>query len=209
MKQIFESLWEYFAGNWPELIWIVAAAGVASYLAGKRSRSQWNRRDFLDRLNVSLTSVRDGKLKIRTILEMNVNDIFLNRSAAARIVELSKRTTQADPLIPIPEQDLWYYLNAVLNEISERFAVGHLRADAGMETNSQEYLVCLTCERTGDVRTQKIRAMAVRKALLENLPTEEPSYESPNHATRWKTLRFMADRYRKSPEQFLSIELSL
>ena len=209
MREVFDSLIDYFLGNWPELIWIVVVAGLASYLAGRRSRQLWHKREFLDRLNVSLTSIRDGRLKIRTILETDVNDIFLNQSASRKIVTLSKKTTESDPLIPIPDDDLWYYLNAVLNEISERFAIGHLRQDAKLSTNVERYVICLTCERAGAVRTQKIRAMLVRKQLLESLPKEEPEYESPSHVTRWHTLQVMAQRWQENPEQFLSIEICI
>jgi hypothetical protein len=207
MQDIFNSLLSYLASNWPELIWIVVAAGVASYVAGKRSWTLWQKREFLDRLNVSLTSIRDGQLKIRTILETDAIDVFLNRSATLRLVELAKRTTPSDPMIPIPESDRWYYLNAVLNEISERFALGHLQRDAGLAVKVEDYLLCLTCERAGAVRTQKVRAMLVRRQLLEALPSEEPKYESPNHVTRWQTLQIMAKNWRDDPDQFLSIQI--
>ena len=207
MRDVINSLLKYFADNWPELIWIVGAAGFASYLASRRSRLLWQRREFLDRLNVSLTSIQGGRLKIRTVLEMDVNDIFLNRAASSRIVALAKRTTPSDPLIPIPDGDRWYYLNSVLNEISERFAIGHLRQDAGLSTTVEDYLLCLTCERAGAVRTHKVRAMLVRKQFLDALPSEEPEYESPSHATRWETLQVMAQRWRDDPDQFLSLQL--
>lgn len=209
MQEIVNSLVSYFQDNWPELIWIVLVAGFASYFAGRRSRQLWHKREFFDRLNVSLTSIQNGQLKIRTILETDANEIFLNRSATNKIVSLAKKTTASDPLVPIPRDDRWYYLNAVLNEISERFSLGQLRQDAGLPTTVEDYLLCLTCERAGAVRTQKIRAMLVRKKLLESLPENEPTYESPNHANRWQTLQIMAERYRSNPEQFLPIEICL
>lgn len=207
MQQVIDSLLEYLAGNWPELVWIVLVAGLASYLAGRRSQLQWRKRDFLDRLNVSLTSIHNGTLKIRTILETDAEEIFLNRTASSRIVELAKLTTESDPFIPIPTEDLWYYLNSVLNEISERFALGHLQADAGRPVSAETYLLCLTCERAGDVRTQKIRAMLVRESLLQKLPDKEPSYEAESHATRWDTLQKMSKRWAEMPDTFLRVEL--
>ena len=71
MNEALESLLEYLREIWPELLWIVAAAGIASYLAGRRARSRWRKHEFLDRLNVTLTSIEDRTLKIRTILEMD------------------------------------------------------------------------------------------------------------------------------------------
>ncbi|MDB4759866.1 hypothetical protein OAG34_01485 [bacterium] len=208
MRQILNSLLEYLSGNWPELIWIIIVAGCASYYAGRRSRARWKQRDFLDRLNVSLTSIDNGVLKIRTLFETDVDAVFLNGVASSQVVALAKKTTPTDPFIPIAKDDVWYYLNPVLNEISERFSLGYLQADAGRAVTSEQYLLCLTCERAGSVRTQKIRGMVVRKSLLEALPEEEPTYESPSHATRWITLQQMLERYRERPEDFLIIELT-
>jgi len=209
MNDAVNSLLTWFRDNWPELIWIVLAAGIASYVASRRARTRWQNHDFLDRLNVSLTSIHDGKLRIRTILEMDCEQIFLNPAAAKTVVELARRTTVEDPLLPIPTEDCWQYLNAVLNEISERFAEGQVKRDLGLPVERGEYLLCLTCERAGPVRTQKVRGMLVRKSLLTELPKEEPAYESPSHVTRWTTLQQMAIQFQKQPERFIEMEICL
>lgn len=207
MFDILRSLMTYLAENWPEVVWIILAAASASYLAGRRSRNLWQRRSFLDRLNVSLTSIQADTLRIRTILEMDVESVFLNRTAAQTITKLAQTTTADDPIIPIPREDCWYYLNAVLNEISERFADGHIRRDAGLATHSVDYLVCLTCERAGKARTHKIRAMLIQKNLLQNLPVQQPGFEQETHVTRWETLKILAQRYSIAPHYFLELEL--
>ena len=200
---------DYLRSNWPELVWIVIAAGAASWLAGRKARIRWRDRDFLDRLNVSLTTVRDGVLRIRTLIEAPCEDIFLNPAAAKAVVDFAKQTTAADPLLPIPEDDCWFYLNAVLNEVSERFAAGQLARDMGLPVETETYLLCLTCERAGAVRTQKVRCMVVRKSLLTDLPEEAPRFESPNHQTRWDTLRQLAGVHAASPGRFLEMEICL
>ena len=202
-----ESLLSYLQDNWPEIVWIVSAAGIASYLAGFRARSRWRKRDFLDRLNVSLTSIDDGRLRIRTLLEMDGEDVFLNRIASQRVVGYARQTTEENPVLPIPKDDCWQYLNAVLNEISEQFSAGQLKRDMGLPVERKEYLLCLTCERAGPVRTQKVRAMMIRKELLLNLPAKEPSYESENHRTRWQTLLFLREHYDQAPFRFLTLEI--
>jgi len=209
MNDALESLLHYLRENWPELLWIVAAAGVASYVAGRRARWRWRKRDFLHRLNVTLSYIQDGTLRIRTILEMDCDQIFLNASASSKIVALAGKTTPEDPILPIPKEDCWHYLNAVLNEVSERFALGQIKRDLGLPVQRGIYLLCLTCERVGPVRTQKIRGMLVNKSLLTALPEEEPAYESPTHTTRWKTLQQMADQYRRNPHRFIEIEICL
>ena len=207
LQEITESLVGYFRDNWPEILWIVAAASIASYVAGSRSRNRWKKRNFLNRLNVTLTRIENKQLKIRTILEMDCEQIFLNASAANEIVRLAKQTTDDDPLIPIPPDDCWQYLNAVLNEISERFAEGQIRQDLGQPVHKGQYVLCLTCERAGPVRTQKIRAMLLQKEFLMNLPAEEPEYEAKSHSTRWLTLQQLADVYPDRPYAFLDLEI--
>lgn len=209
MVEILRSFLNYLTDNWPEVVWIVLAAASASYFAGRRSRQAWTSRSFLDRLNVSLTSVCDDTLRIRTVLEMDVESVFLNRTAARTITKLARATTAEDPIIPIPRDDCWYYLNAVLNEISERFADGHIRRDAGLETHKVDYLICLTCERAGQARTHKIRAMLIQKSLLQNLPQQQPAFEHASHCTRWETLTILAQRYSIAPHYFLEMELCL
>jgi hypothetical protein len=209
MADVFQSLIEYLRDNWPELLWIAVAAGTASYMVARRARSRWQKREFLDRLNVSLTRIENGVLQIRTILEMDCDGVFLNPSATKTILALAKKTTATDPILPIPRDDCWLYLNAVLNEISERFAVGQIKRDLGMPVERGEYLLCLTCERAGPVRTHKIRAMLVRKSMLTALPADEPSYESPSHVTRWKTLQQLAEQYGANPHRFIEIEICL
>lgn len=209
MAEILNSLLEYLRDNWPELLWIAVAAGTASYMVARRARVRWRKREFLDRLNVSLTRIENGALQIRTILEMDCEGVFLNPSAAKNVVELAKKTTSDDPILPIPKDDCWVYLNAVLNEISERFAAGQIKRDLGMPVERGEYLLCLTCERAGPVRTQKIRALLVLKSLLTALPTEEPSYESESHTTRWKTLQQLAEQYKTNPHRFIELEICL
>ena len=79
--------------------------------------------------------------------------------------------------------------------------------EAGKPVTSVPYLICLTNECDGEVRTRKIRALIVRRELLLNLPTEAPKLESPNHRVRWETLMQLAGEFQKDPWKFLEIEI--
>lgn len=199
---------EFFKENASRIIPAIVAA-VGSSIAGYLALRRWRRREFLHRLNVSLTRIDDGMLRIRTLLEMDCDDIFLNKSASKQIVKYAKRTTLADPILPIADEDCWNYLNAILNEVSERFSEGQIKRDMGLTVQSERYLLCLTCEKAGPVKTQKIRCMVVRKSLLTKLPEEEPQYESRSHSTRWQTLQHLAKAYAKRPGQFIEMEISV
>ena len=180
---------------------------VGWYFGKWRARDHWKKQEFLDRLNLSLNCIDNGVLKIRTLSEKRCEEVFLNSVAADTVHRLARRTTAADPILPIPKDDMWYYLNAVLNDLSEQFAVGLLKRDVGSPVTSAVYLVALTCETAGDMRTRKVRAMVVKKSLLAAMPAEAPQFESPRHGTRWQTLQFLATEYTKNPWRFLEVEL--
>lgn len=181
--------------------------GVGWYFGRVRARQSWRKQEFLDRLNLSLNSIDGGVLKIRTLSEKRGEDVFLNSAAADAIMQYAQQTTADDPILPIPQSDMWFYLNAVLNDLSEQFARGSLKRDMGVPVASAVYLVALTCETAGEVRTRKVRAMVARKTLLTSLPAETPEFEAPTHGTRWKTLQFLAAEYARHPWRFLEVEL--
>ena len=174
-----------------------------------RARRAWQKRDFLNRLNFSLNLLQDGKLQIRTLMEKSCEDVFLNQSASERVLASAKQTTAAHPFLPLPQADYWYYLNQVLNELAEKFATGPLKRDLKLPVTSALYLVCLTSESAGEIRTRKIRAMIIRKVQLQQLPESVPQLESPHHITRWETLQKMQAAYQKTPYLFLEMELGV
>ncbi|WP_437223860.1 hypothetical protein SH661x_003386 [Planctomicrobium sp. SH661] len=209
MKEVLEFLLEKFNENW---IKIVVAAGftlIGWFLGHRRAKRDWTRREFFDRINVSLNSIRDGRLRIRTLLEKRCEDVFLNTAAARVVTEAAQRTTAQDPLLKLPQGEDWYYLNSVLNEIAERFATGVMKQDLGGVVQCREYVLCLTCEAAGNLKQKKIRSMLIRKDLIENLPQEPPEFESPHHSTRWQTLQQLAASYAKTPERFMTMEICL
>jgi len=185
-----------------------AAFTLAGWLIGRwRAARSWRNREFFNRLNVSLNSIHVGKLLIRTVLEKTCEEIFLNSHAVDRLLKAAQRTTKEDPFVPIEKSDRWFYLNAVLNELSETFASGLFRREAARPHQAIRYLICLTNECDGEVRTRKIRAMVIRKELLINLPKEQPALESPNHQIRWKTLQQMQKEYVADPTRFIEAEI--
>lgn len=207
MREIIDYLFDRLQSHW---IQIVVAAGftiVGWFLARWRSRRDWQRREFFDRLNISLNILRDGKLQIRTLLEKRCEDVFLNAAAARTVIQLAQRTTAADPLLPFSREDNWDFLNAILNEVSEKFAAGLIRRDLGASVVQGTYLICLTCEAAGQLRQRKIRAMVIQQQVLENLPEQIPQFESPHHTTRWDTLQKLSKSWRQTPERFLKMEI--
>lgn len=146
---------------------------------------------------------------IRTVLEKSCKDVFLNDVAVAAIREASSKTSEADPTLPLSESEYWCYLNSVLNEVSEQFSEGQLRRDMGLPVTVKRYLICLTSECAGDLKTRKVRAMLIQSSLLDALPEEQPKLESPHHTTRWVTLKKLAKLRKSNPYKFLEIEICI
>jgi hypothetical protein len=99
----------------------------------------------------------------------------------------------------------------VLNAVAEHFVTGHVRRDAGLPVTTVKYVLFLTCEKVGEERIHKVRAMLLRQDLLENFPYQDslPQLENPWHEDRIKTLRVAAELYKKEPDHFLVLEVSV
>lgn len=207
MQDLINAVNDLITDHWVKFVSAAAFAAIGWIVARWRADREWRRREFFNRLNVSLNSISDGTLKIRTLSEKQCTDVFLNKIAVERLINMAQKTTKDHPLVPIAKDDCWFYLNSVLNELSEQFAEGLLRREAGKPCDAIRYLICLTNECDGDIRTRKIRAMVIRKDLLANLPEEMPKLESPNHSIRWKTLTQMQKAFTAEPWRFLDVEI--
>jgi hypothetical protein len=193
---------------------MLAVSTVASFILGRwwgsrRARREWERKHFLGRINVSLNAFSEGRLRIRTIFERSLEEVFLNTIAVEKVRAASLSTTVENPLLPMAKEDCWYLLNCVLNAVAEHFSAGAVRQDAGQPVRAVNYAICLTCEEVGEDRIRKVRAMLIRQELLRAFPYEEtmPELENPWHETRVLTLRKAAKAYKTQPENFLHLEI--
>ncbi len=191
----------------------VLVAG-ATFLIGRywgryRAKREWDRKEFLNRVIVSLNIFDEGTLKIRTVMEQSLMDVFLNDIVIEKVVTAAKRTTLDNPMLPIPKADRWYLLNFVLNAVAEHFAAGQVKLDAGAPVIRVKYALFLTCELVGEERIRKVRAMLIKAELLENFPYMDalPTLENPWHVDRIKTLRIASQIYQTEPDQFLKLEV--
>ncbi len=193
---------------------IFFATTAASFVLGRwwgryRAQREWQHKQFLGRVLVSLNGLKDGCLKIRSIFERSLEEVFLNPVAVAKIRAASLKTTVEDPMLPMLKEDRWYLLNFVLNAVAEKFSEGLVRYDAGEPRKPVMYLLWLTCKVVGEDRIRKVRAMMMRKDLLVDFPYRDtmPQLEQQWHSDRIVTLRRAAEVYQKEPDQFLGIEI--
>lgn len=195
-------------------ILVAITTSTATFFAGRwwgryRASKQWAAKEFLDRIIVSLNIFTDGLLKIRTVMEKSLHEVFLNRVAVEKIEAAARATTIEKPVMPIPKEDRWFLLNFVLNAVAEHFVTGHIRLDSGQAVTTVKYALFLTCELVGDERIRKVRAMLVKQDLLIQFPYQDsmPKLENPWHEDRIKTLRYASELYKKEPGNFLTLEV--
>ena len=189
---------------------------ILSFVAGRwwgkyQAKKQWRKKQFLGRIIVSLNSFTDGWLKIRTIFERSLEEVFLNPHAVEQVLTAAQRTTKGNPILPIAKEDRWYILNFVLNAVAERFVAGAVRQDAGEPVKAVSYALCLTSEADDELRIRKVRAMLTRRDLLADFPYMDtmPQLENPWHDVRVLTLRKLAKAYQADPSDFLTLEIDV
>lgn len=208
--QFFAAISDFIHDNWMKVLTGFVLMALGWYFGKRKARSDWRKREFFHRLNISLNLLAPNEpLQIRTLLEKTCEEVFLNAVATENVANAARKTKPDNPLLPLPQADYWQYLNAVLNEIAEKFSIGEIRRDLGLPVTRAKYLICLTCECAGEMRTRKVRAMVIQKKHLQNLPATQPQLEHATHITRWETLKVMAEQYKKNPWQFIEMDLSV
>jgi hypothetical protein len=187
---------------------------VLSFAIGRwwgryQARKEWQKKQFLGRVIVSLNSLADGWLKIRTVFERSLEEVFLNPVAVGKVRAASLLTTADNPLLRLDKEDRWYILNYVLNAVAERFCDGVVGYDAGRPLTPVTYCLFLTCEVLGEDRIRKVRAMLIREEHLLNFPYPDsnPNLEKDWHGDRVTTLRKASEVYRSEPDNFLKLEV--
>ena len=183
--------------------------GIGRWWGRWKAGREWRRKEFFNRIIVSLNIFADDYLKIRTVMEDSLEKVFLNQVAIDKVLRAAKACTADAPILPIEKADRWYILNFALNEVAERFAEGQVKQDAGLPVTKVKYALFLTCELVGEERIRKIRAMLIRESLLRDFPylATMPKLENPWHEDRVKTLRQASALYAKEPDQFLTLEV--
>jgi hypothetical protein len=187
-------------------------SGVALLVCGWwfgrwRTTRQWVGQEFFSRIHISLTMLHNGMLDVRTLGERSCLQVFGNEEAARAIAEAARRAPLEDPILDLPRERYWSFLNSVVNEVSSLCAGGFIAADLGATVRRGTYVVCLTCERAAEVRTRKVRVLVVRKDQLLALPATMPVLRREQDVVRWQTLQRLAMAYAATPWRFVDVEL--
>lgn len=185
-----------------------------------QSMQAWSKKEFTSSIVLSLNSVElytsqeedtpVGSLKLRTLFERELRDVYPNRAMEDIVRSAGKETRPGDPILRFAKEDAWYILNSILNQISEQFAVGTMRADMGLEVDKKWYTFCVTFEHEESLQQFKPRILLIERECLQNFPeTGTFELESTYHTARVETLRKLKQEYTHNPYPFMDLEIAL
>ncbi|MCB9882338.1 MAG: hypothetical protein H6834_11155 [Planctomycetes bacterium] len=185
-----------FLSNYDALIGIAVSWLVALFLYW-RSRVLWQSKSFANHLNFSLNDVVDDTLHLRTLQEPRLEDVFLSRAAVADVRAACQRTTEGRPFVTLEDDaDMGFVLRACLNVLSslcpETFLADALRQPVAKDT----FVMGLSYEVYGSMRTRKPRVVLIRESLLKRFVDAQGAppitVRNTAHEGRLTTLQAMA-----------------
>ena len=184
-----------------------SAIGVVSI----KRQYDWRNRRFTQQVNFSLSMPveRDGSqtLLLRTLLEDGAANVWLNDFGVSRVLKAARLTTQEMPFLRIARlRDRDLVMNAVLNVLSERFSDAFVARAVGISIKTDVFLFGLTWERYGEMKTQKLRVILIRRKDLQSLFDErsgkrEIEVIEESHRPRIETLRRMYELWTSSNQE--------
>jgi hypothetical protein len=199
-------------GSWLMKYWdlvLLLATWTGIAFVALRRRRDWRRKRFTQQVSFSLTYLETDaegreRLALRTLLELNAAEVWLNEYGVRRVEKAAERTTLEDPFLRIePPEDQELVRHAVLNVLAERYSEAFLARAMGLDVRMQTFLFGVTWERYGDIKTHKLRVMVVRPEELEALfgpqgRAKRLGFASESHRWRLATLEHMYRLHRSS-----------
>ena len=117
-------------------------------------------------MNFSLNLFGDT-LAMRTLLEVETNEVWPNAHGVKLLHSAAVRTTVADPFIKLPVQaDRDFLHRAVKNALSELCPAAFVATALGHPVKTGKFLFAVTCERYPEMRTVKLRVLLVEEGTL-------------------------------------------
>jgi len=185
-----------FVNDWASVVGFLITWFGFLYVYMKK-RSRWARKNFTEQVNFSLNYVENGQLQLRTVMEDTALRVWLNEYGVKKVLQAADRTTVEQPFMSLEDQsDMSYLKRAVLNVLSEQFAQVFVARALGENIPTREFIFGITCEKYGDLETQKVRVMLIRRQALEEIFSDPEKAEAlvlaePRHQDRVTTLREM------------------
>jgi hypothetical protein len=169
---------------------------------------KYRRGDQSDTINVTLNTCRNGTLCIDTLVaDRELWDVWSNPYLVLRLRNAIKACTADDPVVKLRTKkgrnDYRAIYDPLISLIAERCTNEHsLDLAMGRAMQEHRFVIALTYEKLCDIRAQHFRAMVIYEPELLNFPVSPPAFERPEYATRFESLKAIADQYKRNPHIF-------
>lgn len=169
-----------------------------------RARTNYRKKHFKGRLNVSLNDVQGSNVILRTLHEASAQDIFISPAAVGSVMRALNRATDDNPFFALDDDEDWAFIQrCILNVLSEKTVDVFVVRAIGMPVKTGRFVFGITYEIYEDMQTRKMRVILIEKGLLERhfSPAADADAKAKlavtnqRHASRLATLKTMGRLY--------------
>lgn len=159
----------------------------------------YRKKRFLDHITYSLNYFEEGtkgkkKLILRTLQVLPKEDLLpSNFLFKLKMFKAIRNCSEEDPFIKMDQKAMNILMPAIINGISSLFGADILQNQKGHP--QKQFLLAVTCEKYGDIKSQKIRVMIIDPKELDGMSFKDTlrdyTFEDPSHKDRIRTLLVM------------------
>jgi len=211
MSDFFAHVEDLIVDHWTKFLYLAIGAGAIYLWRWWKDRRDYQNAQFNSYVVVTVTTIMEGKLRIFTLDTPTISQIFKNRLIRSLVKKAAAQTTKDDPVLQFAnDRDRDFAYISVVNHVSGLFRDVLLAKALDRPTNSAEFFLVLTWERAGEMVTQKLRIMVIRKETLLNWPEDNaPGLVEPHHITRHRTMLAIKQQVQDSPDAFKAVILGV
>lgn len=199
MTSLVDHLAEVANLSLSELSTVLLISTITGFTLFFTEMLEWRRARFENRINISLNTLADGVLRIRTVHEDTVGNVVLSSHARRLLKRAARRTTTKDPFLHFADQnDAWMVYHEIVLTISGLYSAQIIGAAMrGTSADEEQFFIALTWERDTKTRIQKFRILMAQRDVLRAARTNRAGIrpEVPEHASRIEALAQMYEHY--------------
>lgn len=178
---------------------------VGKYILGRR---QYAKGDQSNIVNVTLNTLRNGKLSIDTLVgDKLLQEVWPNVYHWSKLKAAAKRCTEDDPVIKFivngKRNDYRHTYDPLISMIAERCSNnGSIDLALGAPVTEHRFVIALTFEVLNNIRSRHFRVMMIAENELLAMADGPVLVERPEHLGRIKTIKNIAQQYKSNPDFF-------
>lgn len=211
LSGFFAHVEDLIIDHWTKFVYLVIGAAAVYLWRWWKDRRDYQKAEFNTYVVVTVTTILDGTLRIFTLDSPPIPVLFKNRLIRALVRKAAAGTTEADPVLHFAsERDRNFAYISVTNHVSGLFRDALMAKALDQRAHAGEFFLVLTWERAGEMVTQKLRVMVVRRETLLSWPDDQvPALVEPHHITRHHTMLAIKRQVQAAPDAYKPVILGV